>query len=290
MFDVEAPGSDGVIHSDYNSLQINNLQTQGYALRFTTPTESLTTVDGTLSVQVDTEEAYLQRLYQGLLGRGADTAGLSFWDNELYSGYSAGAVANLIMASAEYQSGHTTTTNTQFVTSLYQSFLGRAPDAAGQTFYTGLLTGGTSRGDVVASIANSAEAKTFLAANTPNVWVPSPDGTLAYEAYQTGLGREVDLPSLTNVYTNLRAGLTVPQFFQQIVASAEFTNLHGAQDNATFVASLYQAGLGRAPDAAGQAFYTGLLNSGTGGRADVLLDIATSTEAAAHLTRTLAGT
>ncbi len=289
IFDVEAPGSDGIIHSDDNSLQIGTLQAAGYALDFTPTTESLTTVDGTLSLQPDTEEAYLQRLYQGLLGRSADTAGLSFWDNQLYSGYSQGAVANLVMADAEYQSGHASMTNTQFVTSLYQGFLGQTPTASALASYTGLLASGTSRGDIVASIANSQAAKTFLTSATPAVWVPSPDGTLAYEAYQTGLGREVDLPSLVNIEANLRGGLTVPQFFQQIVASTEFTNLHGAQSNTDFVTGLYQAGLGRAPDAAGLSFYTGLLNSGTGTRADVLFDISTSAEAAAHLTRTLTG-
>jgi hypothetical protein len=46
---------------------------------------------------------------------------------------------------------------------------------------------------------------------------------------------------------------------------------------------LYENGLGRAPDAAGAAGWVNYLNSG-GSVANVVLGIATSSEAAAHLT------
>ena len=287
VFDIEAPGSDGIIHSDYNSLQIGTLESQGYALGFTPTTESLQTVDGTLSLDVDTEEALLQRDYLGLLGRRADLSGLSHWDDQLYSGNSQGVIATDFLNSAEYLSTHATMTDTQFVASLYQGFLGRAPDAGGAAFYTGLLASGTSRGDVVASIADSQEAKTYLAPQTPAIWVPSPESTLVYEAYQTGLNQEVPLPALNTALSQLRAGTTPQQFVQALVGSSAFVALHGAQDNATFIASLYQAGLGRAPDAGGQAFYANILNSGSGTRADVLADFINAPETTSHLTRTL---
>ena len=287
VFDIESPGSDGIIHSDDNSLQIGTLESQGYVLGFTPSTESLETVDGTLSLDIDTEEALLQRYYLGLLGRGEDLSGLSHWDDQLYSGNSQGVIANAFLTSAEYQATHAAMTDTQFVASLYQGFLGRAPDASGAAFYTGLLASGTSRGDVVASIANSQEAKTNLAPQTPAIWVPSPESTLVYEAYQTGLNQEVSLPALNTALSQLRTGTTPQQFLQALVGSSPFVALHGAQDNATFIASLYQAGLGRAPDAAGDAFYANILNSGSGTRVDVLTDFVNSPEAASHLTRTL---
>jgi hypothetical protein len=197
-------------------------------------------------------------------------------------------VAASSLTSAEYQSSHGAMTNAQFVDSLFQSFLGRPADPAGGAFWTGLLDNGTSRADVVAGINASQEAKTHLAPATSQVWVPNANGTLVYEAYQTGLGREVDQSGLTNLTASLAGGQTPSQVFQQIAGSAEFQVRHGAQDNATFVGSLYEAGLGRAPDALGASFYTGLLNSGGATRADVLQDIATSPEATAHLTRNLA--
>jgi hypothetical protein len=107
-----------------------------------------------------------------------------------------------------------------------------------------------------------------------------------HNAYETGLDREADLSGLSNILTGLNNGLTALQVFQGIAGSAEFQALHGAQTNAAFVGSLYQDGLGRAPDPSGGAYYTGLLNGGAS-RASVLQDLATSPEATAHLTRSL---
>ena len=116
--------------------------------------------------------------------------------------------------------------------------------------------------------------------------MPSADGTLAHDAYETGLGREVDLPGLSYTVTSLTNGVTPAQIFQGIAGSAEFQGLHATQSNTAFVGSLYQDGLGRAADPSGSAYYTGLLNGGAS-RASVLQDIATSPEAVAHLTRSL---
>jgi hypothetical protein len=54
------------------------------------------------------------------------------------------------------------------------------------------------------------------------------------------------------------------------------------------VTSLYQAGLGRAPDQAGLVSWTTALNNGAS-RSGVLLGIATSPEAAGRLTYNLNG-
>jgi phospholipase/lecithinase/hemolysin len=286
MLQAAAPGVDGVIHSDVSSLQFAMLEAQGLSLTFIPNAESVALVDGTLSVGPDTQEATIQRLYEGLLGRGGDVSGLSSFDADLSAGASRPAVAAGFLGSSEYQALHGTQSDGQFVSSLYQGFLGRQPDASGGAYYTGLLASGMSRADVTVGIADSQEAKARLAPTTTHLWVPSADGTLAYEAYQTGLDREIELPSLSNIVTALTNGLTPLKIFQDIAGSAEFQGLHGAQDNATFVGSLYQDGLGRAPDPSGGAYYTGLLNGGAT-RASVLQDIATSGEAAAHLTRSL---
>ena len=281
-----APGGDGVVHSDQNSLIYATLLTQGFNLSAIPGAEAVALVDGTLSLGPDTQEATAQRFYEGLLGRAGDPSGLSAFDAAISAGASYAAVAAGFLGSAEYQAGHGAQTDAQFVSSLYQGFLGRAPDASGGAFYAGLLASGTSRAAIVDAIGNSPEAKTHLAPFTSHVWVASTSGTLAYEAYQTGLDREVELAALSNITHGLANGLTPLQLFQGIAGSAEFQGLHGAQDNAAFVGSLYQDGLGRAPDASGGAFYTGLLNGGVS-RAIVLQDIATSPEAATHLTRSL---
>jgi hypothetical protein len=80
---------------------------------------------------------------------------------------------------------------------------------------------------------------------------------------------------------------TPAQIAAGIAASPEFLADHASQSNAAYVTSLYQAGLGRAPDVAGLASWTSTLSTGALSRSAVLLDIATSPEAAAHLTHNL---
>jgi hypothetical protein len=277
-----------VVDTSFTSLQLGTLLGQGDSVAFVGGTEAVTLVDGTLSVGPDTQEATLQRLYEGLLGHPGDTAGLSFWDAALTSGASASSVAASFLASPEYQADHGTLSNAAFADSLYEGFLGRPADASGGAFWTGLQDNGASRADVVIGFDQSAEAEAHLASATSQVWVPNAGGMLAEEVYQTGLDRPVDPSGLAFVQSTLAQGATPLQIVQGIVASPEFQALYAAQSNAAFVTSLYQDGLERMPDAAGDSFYTGLLNSGTGSRADVLLDIATSPEAAAHLTANLA--
>jgi Domain of unknown function (DUF4214) len=175
-------------------------------------------------------------------------------------------------------------TDSQFVNSLYESFLGR-PDSP-PDFWTNALAQGDSRADVVVGIANSAEAKGHLASTTAQVFVPNASGALTNELYETGLARQVDLPALANAETAL-ASITPADLANGIAASPEFQALHGGQSNAAYVNSLYEAGLGRAADASGSQFWTNLLDTGGASRANVLLGIATSPEGVAHLTHSL---
>ena len=135
-------------------------------------------------------------------------------------------------------------------------------------------------------IADSAESKAYLASTTAQVFVPNAAGTLVHELYETGLGREVELAALPS-YQAAYLTETPAQIAAGIAASPEFLADHGNQDNATFVTSLYQDGLGRTPDHAEVASWTVPLVSGAYSRSTVLLDIATSPEAKGHLTANL---
>ena len=88
---------------------------------------------------------------------------MSAYDADLSAGVPASAIAADFLSSSEFQAVHGTQTNSQFVGTLFQGFLGRQPDAAGGAFYTGLLASGTSRAAIAVGIANSAEAKAYLA-------------------------------------------------------------------------------------------------------------------------------
>ncbi len=110
------------------------------------------------------------------------------------------------------------TPNTDTVYRLYEAALGRAPDAGGGAFWSGLLDHGTTMSQVALGLLQSAESQTFYA---------------------------------------------------------------GAGGNAGFVTGLYQSVLGRAPEAGGSNFWTGLLANGTS-RADVTVGFTTTAEALLH--------
>lgn len=302
----------GISTAAASSFQIASLVDQGYGMQFIGGTEAIRLTDGTLSVGADTIAASVQRLYEGLLGRAGDTGGLeqftalsasfgtapvpvvtpdlTFYDPlvgqppPLFTAYpsTAGtaAVASAILGSAEFQQLHgpaAAMSDTQFVTLLYNGLLGRAPDAGGLALYVATLQAGASQGEVAASIANSAEAETHLAADTANVWVPDPVGATVTEFYQTAFGHAPDLGGLALFSSALGTGQSVQQLAQAIAASPEFLADHAGQGNAALVTSLYENGLGRAPGAAELQHWAGA------SAATILFGVAASPEAAVHL-------
>ena len=304
----------GISTAAEGSFQLASLVDQGYSMQFIGGTEAIQLTDGTLSVGADTIQASVQRLYEGLLGRAGDTGGLEQFsalsasfgtapivnttpDLTFYDPLTGGApvlftafpsttgtaaVASAILGSAEFQQLHgaaAAMSDTQFVILLYNGLLGRAPDAGGLALYVATLQGGASQGDVAASIANSAEAKAHLAADTANVWVPDTTGATVTEFYQTAFGHAPDLGGLGLFSTALQGGLSVQQLAQALVSSPEFQADHAGQNNAALVTSLYENGLGRAPSVADLQQWSG------GSAATILFGVAASSEAAVHLIR-----
>lgn len=282
LFVIAAP-VNGISTTDNNSLQIGTLLNSGYSLQFVSGTEAATLVDGTLSVGQDTNEAYIQRLYEGLLGRGGDEGGLGYYDQQMSGGVSQAQIATQFLSDPEYTALHGNQTDAQFVTNLYQGMLGRTASTGEMSYWTGAINQ-IGQGGVAAGIANSAESKAYLAADTAQVFAPNSNDAAVYQLFQTGLNREVDLGSLSFFGGALNGGASPLQIAESIANSAEFQADHASQGNADFVASLYENGLGRAPDTGAQGFIDAL-NNGTADRGAVLLTIASSAEASAHLTR-----
>ena len=306
----------GISTATAGSFQLASLVDQGFGMQFIGGTEAIQLTDGTLSVGADTIQASVQRLYEGLLGRPGDTGGLEqfsalsasfgtapvvippdplFLDNltgnvepaqftAFPSLAGTAAVASAMLASPEFQHLHGSAaamSDTQFVTLLYGGLLGRAPDAGGLALYVATLQSGTSRGDVAASVANSAEAQKHLAADTANVWVPDPTGATVTEFYQTAFGHAPDLDGLRLFSTALQGGLSVQRLAQDLASSPEFLADHAGQNNAALVTSLYENGLGRAPSAADLQHWS------AASAATILFGVAASSEAAVHLIRNI---
>ncbi len=278
----------GTITADVSSAQFGALLDQGFQMQFASMPEAVRLTDGALSLGPDTDQALLQRLYEGLLGHGGDAKGLSSLDAVLTQ-QGAAAAATRVIDSPEFEALHgppSSLTDGQFVELLYQGLLGRAPDSAGLDAYTGALSGGLSRGAVAASIAQSAEAKTHLAADTANVWVPDQEGALVTQLFETAFNRAPDLQGLAVDLKALASGLTPLQLADDVAGSAACPPPPPGPPPTALGTSRYANGLGRAPDQAGLSRFVAALPSASGAGA-VLLDIATSPEAYGHLLRTV---
>ncbi|MFC0409565.1 FG-GAP-like repeat-containing protein [Roseomonas elaeocarpi] len=241
-------------------------------------------VDGTISYADDSDAAYLTRLYGAVLGRQGEATGLSYWAHASDGGLDKLQVAAAFLDSPEYRAGHADETDEQFVDDLYHDLLGRPADAEGAAFFNGLLANGTSRAQVLATVADSSEAqKQWSGVTSSGVFVPDENIGLVRATYETAFGRDAEAGGLSYHSANLRAGETLSQLGDSFEISPEFQTMYGTQNDHDYVASLYEHGLGRSGSEAEIGYYTAMLDSHAADRGDVLMVIATSAEAQAHL-------
>jgi hypothetical protein len=122
------------------------------------------------------------RLYQTVLGREPDAAGLTYWSSVYAATATALNTTNAaqVMAENNYQlvhyftdssefaainSGYTATDPTAWVTYLYGTALNRAPDASGLAYWVAAINAGTvTRDQIVISFCESGEAIGYLTA------------------------------------------------------------------------------------------------------------------------------
>lgn len=92
-----------------------------------------------------TTSAQVQQLYVAYLGRAADKAGLDYWLDELNATPATLTLenlrANFVTEQAEYSDAYAGLSRQDTVIKIYNNLFGRAPDAAGLTYWT---TGGGS--------------------------------------------------------------------------------------------------------------------------------------------------
>ncbi|HEX7375581.1 MAG TPA: DUF4214 domain-containing protein, partial [Pirellulales bacterium] len=95
------------------------------------------------------DAAWINSVYQALLGRSADSQGEAYWSGQLQAGASRQAIAYQIAVSPEAFA--------RVVNADYQQTLGRAPGAAEVQYWVGQLVGGASRENVLAGFVASDE-------------------------------------------------------------------------------------------------------------------------------------
>jgi hypothetical protein len=101
-------------------------------------------------------EAY--RLYQAAFNRTPDQTGLDNWITQLDKGASIISVANAFINSPEFAATYgSNLSNSAFVNALYSNVLHRAPDAAGNAYWMGQLSSGSSYAQVLVAFSESVE-------------------------------------------------------------------------------------------------------------------------------------
>ena len=109
-----------------------------------------------------TTTAQIQQLYVAYLGRAADKAGLDYWSAELNAETPTLTLedlrANFVNEQPEYAAAYGNLSRVDTVTKIYNNLFGRAPDAAGLTYWT---TGGgatVAADDLLVAFINGAAA------------------------------------------------------------------------------------------------------------------------------------
>lgn len=204
-------------------------------------------------------EAFVTRNYELVLGRTPDSTGLNNWVNSLVNYQNTGAhVAYGFFFSQEYINSNTS--NEEFVTTLYNVFLNRQPDAAGMADWVGQLEAGATREQVFAGVANSREFFNLCVGYgiTAGHYVQGVDNTrqqninaFVARLYGICLGRIGDYDGQASWVRQLingeNSGAGVGYgFFFSPEAQARFG---GVPEN--YVTTMYEVFLGRTPDQAG---------------------------------------
>ena len=258
------------------------------ALQFQPGTQTVQFLDATLGIGPASNEAFLARVFAGVFGDGQNATAIGTADDQLASGVSQAQVVDTLLGTAQGVAEHGSLSNTQFATTVFQGILGRTPSASDLAGLTILLASGTTRGTVAAALANAVEAQAHDAALTTNVMSQPPDLSLTYNLFQTAVGLTPTTASETGVLSELRTtGVNALQVAEQFTQTAQFQALHASQSNGDYIASVYQAGLGRLPTSTELATDVNLLGTGAFDRAGVLLQVALSPEATAHLSRAI---
>jgi hypothetical protein len=210
----------------------------------------------------EAESRQVRSLYESLLHRSADPAGLSSGMAILQHGGGLEGVTFTIVTSAEYVNDANANTPVVFVSAVYHDLLGRAPDPQGLNGFSGALSSGAiSRTQTALIIQDSTE------------YFTDEVKTL----YQEVLHRAPDAGGLASSVSLLASGVTVTDLEAILLGSPEFYANIGGGTNAGFASALYQVALGRAIDPIGAQAVNQALAQGIS-RGAIALNVLRSTE------------
>jgi len=209
-----------------------------------------------ITSSVFTHRGEIVRLYLACLGRLPDSAGHDNWVRARRSGLGLVEIAESLASSPEFTATYGPLSNREFVTTLYQNVLGRAPDPGGLAHWESVLASGQSRGSVVTGLSESGE---FVSATRDQVELVDRSGPIArlYIAY---FKRQPDRGGLRYW---IGTGLGLGAISDQFAASAEFQQTYGSLEDDQFIDMVYHNVMDRPADPVGRDYWLGAMRAGT---------------------------
>lgn len=226
-------------------------------------------IDYIQTVSREDAENFVSRMYTVALGRTSDEEGLDYWSDKLVDQkIDAAGITYQFFASKEYQAKERT--NEEYLDDLYQTILGRKPDAEGKAYWLKALEEGQSRTVVMSCFANSNEFSGICDEfNIPRGTMEQ-DGSSIYNAgvrqfvlrnYAKALERKGETAGLeTWCYLINKKKMTPAEVTESFFHSKEFTNKELSDED--YVETLYEIFLGRGSDPEGKAYWLNYLKKG----------------------------
>lgn len=221
------------------------------------------------TVSREDAENFVSRMYTVALGRTSDEEGLDYWSDKLVDQkIDAAGITYQFFASKEYQAKNRT--NEEYLDDLYQTILGRKPDAEGKAYWLKALEEGQSRTVVMSCFANSNEFSGICDEfNIPRGTMER-DGSSIYNAdvrqfvlrnYAKALERKGETAGLeTWCYLINKKKMTPAEVTESFFHSKEFVNKELSDEE--YVETLYETFLGRGSDSEGKAYWLEYLKKG----------------------------
>lgn len=194
----------------------------------------VTTTFGPWQAAADQNSNFVKAVYQSVLDRAADTAGLNYWLGLLTAGTSRYDVSLGIVGSVEGR--------TDYIQGLYMDLLNRTGDAVAVDYFLGLYTAGATDAQVKSIIFGSSEYFELHGGSNSGFL----DGL-----YLDELSRSPDSDGFAYFSQLLSQGTSRTDVAAMVIGSLE-----GEQDT---VESYYEAYLARPADPGGLSYWTGQL-------------------------------
>jgi hypothetical protein len=247
--------------------------------------------------------------YNTILLRVPDAPGLQYWTDQATRVVNLGADVREVFYTMSIQFFNSpeylnrATTDTQYLTDLYQTFFARPPDAGGLSYWQGQMNQGMDRISVLNNFLFSPEFANAMSAKfgTPTV---RPEVNLIMDLYRGILGNLPDDGGFGYYVGLLRTAQCSGQAAQvngqvnnistQFVTSQQYQNTEAARPanlrNNYHISDLYNAFLRRGADIGGYTYYVGQLNTGSQTRTQIRNGFISSAEFQGRVAAVIAAT